>query len=77
VQWLTTDHPSADGSARSRIEKIVVSGSKATVEEWIGGDPAALLGDIDVEFVDPSTNDGELGIVSVVLQNHNGEVVIS
>lgn len=77
VQWLTTDHPSADGSAKSRIEKIIVAGTQAAVEEWIGGDIATHLGDIEVEFVDPSTNDGELGIVSVVLQNHAGVIQIS
>jgi hypothetical protein len=77
IQWLSTDHPSADGSARSRIEKIVVAGTKETIEEWIGGDVAALLEDVEIEFVDPSHNDGEPGIVSVVLQNHNGEVSVS
>ena len=77
VQWLSTDHPSSDGSARSRIEKLVIAGSQKTVEEWLAGDIETHLGDIDIEFVDPSENDGELGIISVVLQNHSGEVSIS
>jgi hypothetical protein len=77
VQWLTTDHPSADGSAKSRIEKIVVAGTRTSVEEWLGGDIESHLGDIDVEFIDVAQNDGELGIVEVILQNHAGVVKIS
>ena len=77
VQWLSTDHPSADGSARSRIEKIIIAGTRPAIEEWLGGDIETHLGEIVIEFVDPSENDGEVGIVSIVLQNHAGEVNIS
>ncbi len=34
----------------------------------------AALGDVTIEFVDPSTNDGESGIVAVHLTTLNGVV---
>jgi Glyoxalase-like domain len=61
IQWLTADHPSQDGKAVAAIEKFK--------SEILGG-----LNGADVEFVDPSTNDGEYGIVTVDLVTPNGVV---
>ena len=75
IKWLTLDHPSTDGKAVSKITKVEIAGDKNKLTEWVGEDLEKVIGsDIEVIWVDPSTNDGEEGIVAVYLQTPSGEI---
>jgi hypothetical protein len=76
IQWLSQDHPSADGKPHAKIVKIEIAGDEKTIEEYCGCDMAQAVGDIEVVWVDPANNDGENGIVAVHLQTPNGVVRI-
>jgi len=76
IQWLTSDHPSKDGAAVSTIEKIVIADKDQLAESWFKEEILNALGKVKIEWVDPSTNDGENGIVAVHLNTPNGVVVL-
>ena len=76
IQWLTSDHPSKDGTAVSAIEKIVIADKDQLAESWFKEEILSALGNVIIEWVDPSTNDGENGIVAVHLNTPNGVVVL-
>jgi hypothetical protein len=76
IQWLTADHPSQDGKAVAAIEKITIADTGHLSESWFKTEILDGLNGADVEFIDPSTNDGEYGIVSVHLTTPTGSVVL-
>jgi hypothetical protein len=76
IQWLTSDHPSKDGAAVSTIEKIVIADKDQLAESWFKEEILGALGKVTIEWVDPSTNDGENGIVAVHLNTPKGVVVL-
>ena len=66
IKWLTLDHPSTDGKPVSKITKVEIAGDKSLLTDWVGSDLQKVIGsDIEVIWVDPTTNDGEEGIVAV------------
>ena len=67
IQWLTSDHPSQDGKAVTAIEKMTIADTEQVSESWFKTEILAGLNGTDIEFIDPSTNEGESGIVAVHL----------
>ena len=76
IQWLTADHPSQDGKDVAAIEKITIADSDQLLDSWLKTEILAGLNGTDLEFIDPSTNDGESGIVAVHLMTPTGSVVL-
>ncbi len=76
IQWLTADHPSQDGKAVAAIEKITIADTDHLSDYWFKTEIFGGLNGADVEFVDPSANDGEYGIVAVYLNKLSGSVVL-
>ena len=74
IQWLTADHPSQDGKAVAAIEKITISDSDQLSDSWFKTEIMDGLNGANIEFIDPSVNDGEYGIVAVDLITPNGVV---
>ncbi|NCW94809.1 MAG: VOC family protein, partial [Actinobacteria bacterium] len=75
IQWLSSNHPSSDGTANSRISKIEISGDEKTIESWLGSSPRGAFKDVEVIYQDPSNSEGT-GIISVTISTPNGEVVL-
>jgi hypothetical protein len=76
IEWLTEDHPSKDGSTVSKIEKIVISDKDQLSDSWFKSEILGALENVSIDWVDPSTQDGEIGIVSVHLSTPSGSVVL-
>ena len=74
IQWLTADHPSQDGKAVAAIEKITIADTDHLADSWFKTEILDGLSGADVEFIDPSANDGESGIVAVHLMTPGGVV---
>jgi hypothetical protein len=76
IEWLTSDHPSKDGNAVSKIEKIVIADKDQLAESWFKEEILSALGEVKIEWADPASNDGINGIVSVELETNNNLVVV-
>ena len=76
IQWLTADHPSQDGKDVAAIEKITIADTDHLSDSWFKSETLGGLNGADVEFIEPSTNDGEYGIVAVHLTTPAGFVVL-
>jgi hypothetical protein len=76
IQWLSADHPSQDGTPLAEIEKIVIADKDQLADSWFTEEILAALGDVNIEWVDPSSNDDQTGIVSVVLSTPTGVVIL-
>jgi hypothetical protein len=60
----------------AEIEKIVIADKDQLADSWFTEEILAALGDVDIEWVDPSTNDDQTGIVAVHLSTPTGVVVL-
>ncbi len=76
IQWLTGDHPSKDGKAVATIEKITIADKDQLADSWFKDEILGALGSATIEWVDPSVNDGDNGIVAVHLATPSGIVVL-
>jgi len=76
IQWLTEDHPSKDGTTVAKIVKIVIADKDQLSDSWFKTEILAALNDIQIEWIDPSTNEGESGIVAVHLASLNSQILI-
>ena len=74
IQWLSADHPSQDGTPLAEIEKIVIADKDQLTDSWFKNEILASLGDIKIEWVDPTENENQTGIVEVHLSTPNGTV---
>jgi hypothetical protein len=76
IEWLTEDHPSKSGSTVSKIEKIVISAKDQLSDSWFKSEILGALENVSIDWVDPSSQDGETGIVSIHLNTPYGSVVL-
>ena len=76
IQWMTEDHPSKDGKAVGQIEKIVIADKEKLSDSWFKTEILNGLDSVSIDWIDPSTQDGETGIVSVHLSTPSGSVVL-
>ena len=76
IQWLSVDHPSQDGTPLAEIKKIVIADTDRLADSWFKEDILDSLGDVNIDWVDPSTNDDQSGIVAVHLSTPSGIVVL-
>jgi hypothetical protein len=76
IQWLSTEHPSQDGIPMAEIEKIVIADQDQLADSWFKDEILASLGDVNIEWIDPATNDSQSGIVAVHLMTATGVVVL-
>jgi hypothetical protein len=64
IQWLTADHPSQGCKAVAAIEKITIADSDQLSDSCFKAEILAGLNGTELDFIDPTTNDGESGIVA-------------
>jgi hypothetical protein len=58
------------------IEKIVIADKDQLSDSWFKTEILKGLDKVAIDWVDPSTQDGEAGIVSVHLSTPNGAIVL-
>ena len=77
IEWLSTDHPSQDGTPLAEILKIVIADRDQLENSWFRDDILASLGKVKIEWVDTATNYDQSGIVEVLIATRNGIVSIN
>ena len=76
IQWLTEDHPSKDGNAVAKIEKIVISDNDQLADSWFKNEILQALTGVSIEWSESESNDGENGIIRIELQSPSGVIRI-
>ena len=76
IEWLTDDHPSKDGNAVSRIERIEIADKDQLSDSWFKDEIFAGVESIKIEWSDVIDNETESGIVSCSFLSPHGKVTI-
>ena len=74
VQWTSdpAQHPSA-GGREVELLRLEIAGDHDRVDEWLGGDSASVLTDIDITWDEPVER---AGLTAAVFSTPHGEVRI-
>lgn len=76
IEWLTADHPSQDGLPNAEINKIVIADQNELSDSWFKSEILSSMGGISIEWVDPSLNDGQSGIMAIEITTAQGAVLL-
>ena len=76
IEWLTEDHPSKDGNAVARIEKIIIADKDQLSDSWFKSEILDALTAVSIEWTDSESNEGDSGIVGIELYSPNGLIRI-
>ena len=76
IQWLTEDHPSKDGNAVAKIEKIVIADSEKLQDSWFKNEILDSLGKVQIEWIDLGGEEDINGIVAIHLSHLDDQIVI-
>jgi hypothetical protein len=76
IQWMTSDHPSRQGESQSKIQVINIADSNKLESSWFKKEIFNALGEVTINWLDPSHNYGETGIVSIQVSTPNGVFIL-
>ncbi len=76
IQWLSKEHPSQDGTPQAEIVKIQIADRDELADSWFKEEILASLGNANIEWEDPLSNDDITGILAVHLSTPTGIVVL-
>jgi hypothetical protein len=76
IEWLTEDHPSQDGLPQAEIKKIVIADKEQLADSWFKEDIMGSLNGIQIEWVDVSSHEGQLGIIALQLKTAKSIITI-
>jgi hypothetical protein len=76
IEWLTEDHPSQDGIPNAEINKIVIADQNKLSDSWFKSEILSSMGEISIQWVDPSLNDGQSGIMAIEITTAQGTVLL-
>jgi hypothetical protein len=76
IEWLTSEHPSRDGSASTEISQIVLADQNELADSWFREQILDSLGTTKLSWIDEALNDGEVGIAKVIFKTPGGLVEI-
>ncbi len=78
IQWTVPSdlHPSSGASGDLALTTIDLAGDGAAVDEWLGGNTARMLGDVDVVWADASGDGGRRGVRAASFRTPGGVVRI-
>lgn len=77
IEWLTQDHPAQDGQPVASISKIVIADEKKLAGSWFSDEILSSLEKVELAWVDPVSQDGQVGITEVEFTVNNSQVLIS
>ena len=76
IQWLSQDHPSKDGNAVAKIEKIIIVDEEELRASWFKEDILRSIEDIEIEWMDNANKSQEIGLTSIIFNCHGSSVQI-
>jgi hypothetical protein len=76
IEWLTEDHPSKDGQAVAKIEKIFVCDDNKLSDSWFKDEIMKALNGISVVWVKPQDSEDDKGLIGIEISSPNGTEII-
>jgi hypothetical protein len=76
IEWEVKNHPSQDGIAESRINKLHIASEDRLEKSLFKNEIQNSLKNIDIEWVKISSEDSNVGIDSVDFKTRNGLICI-
>ena len=76
IEWITSDHPSLQGESHSKIQVINIADDNKLESSWFKKEILNALGEVTINWLDPSDNYGETGIVSIQVATPNGVFIL-
>ena len=76
IEWLTVDHPSKDGTAVARIEKVIISDEDQLTKSWFRKEIIEALQGVNIEWTKSETAEVVHGISAVYFSTPSGEIEI-
>lgn len=76
IQWLSSEHPSQEGTPVVEIIKMVIADKNQLAGSWFKDEILNSLGDISIEWIDSSRNEDESGIVAIYFKTPNGVLLL-
>jgi hypothetical protein len=74
IEWLTEDHPSKDGNAVAKIERIFIADKDQLSDSWFKKEILGALSGVEIEWLDPENTNDERGVLGIELSTPNGRV---
>ena len=74
IQWLTNHHPSQDGNAVAKIEKILISDKDQLSDSWFKAEVFAALEEIKIEWAPTDNSEGTRGINAIQFTGPTGTI---
>ena len=71
IEWLTDDHPSKDGIAAAKIEKILLADKNQLSESWFKKEILSEIHPIQIDWIEPDDLDTNIGIKSITFNVSN------
>ena len=65
VEWISKNHPSQTGVSDVLLKKISLVGDKNRIEKWLGTAIPSILNDVEVEFLELSSDLQSIGIEEI------------
>ena len=72
IEWLTDDHPSKDGNAVAKIEKIVIVDKDQLSDSWFKKEILESLMEIEISWISQKDDENGPGIIGVVVKTPRG-----
>jgi hypothetical protein len=76
IEWLTEDHPSKDGKAVARIQKITINDQSQLADSWFKESIMKALGSIQIEFDSETNGNLDTGLTSLTFEINNRPVSV-
>jgi hypothetical protein len=76
IEWLSPDHPSEDGKAHAQIETIQIASEKKLDDSWFKPEIVSSLDNVKINWISPSKNESQCGIISVTFSTPTGQVIL-
>ena len=77
IEWQSKNHPSQTGVADVLLKKITLVGDKNRIQKWLGTTIQSILNEVEVEFLEPSSDFQNVGIEEVTFSYKGNTIIIN
>jgi hypothetical protein len=72
IEWLSSDHPSEDGTPLAQISKIVIASDNQLGDSWFKNEILSAIGDVKIEWITSELNENQSGITAIYFRTSKG-----
>lgn len=76
IEWLTTDHPSKDGVATSKITSLTIADVNELSSSWFKPEIFSAIPKVKVVWEAPELSEGQTGLILVQIETLTGTITL-